>query len=75
MELDKILDLKICIILFFVFMFFIHHIYYKYEPMYKKTHEGFMNKDNGFYEGFKESIDKNNVDLIEKKWIARILFI
>ena len=65
MDLYKILDLKICIILFFIFMFFIYHVFNKYEPMYKKMHEGFMNKDNSFYEGFKESM--NNTDLIDKK--------
>lgn len=66
-NLYKVFDLKICIILFFVFMFFIHHIYYKYIPQYKHIQEGFMNKENNFYEGFKESMDKNNVDIIDKK--------
>ncbi len=67
MDIYKVLDLKICIILFFIFMFLIHHIYYKYIPMYKHIKEGFMNNENNFYEGFKESMEKNNTDTIDKK--------
>lgn len=65
MDLYKVLDLKICIILFFVFMFLIHNIYYKYIPMYKHIKEGFVSNEHDFQEGFKESM--NNVNSIDKK--------
>ena len=44
---------SICILLFFIVLFFIYHIYYKYKPIY----EGFSN--GGFREGFESNMIKN----------------
>jgi len=49
---------SICILLFFIVLFFIYHIYYKYKPVY----EGFSG--NGFKEGFESNMkqfDKTNL--------------
>jgi len=45
---------SICILLFFIVLFFIYHIYYKYKPLY----EGFSS--GGFKEGFESNLKTKN---------------
>ena len=44
---------SICILLFFIVLFFIYHIYYKYKPVY----EGFSS--NSFREGFRSNMNES----------------
>lgn len=44
---------SICILLFFIVLFFIYHIYYKYKPVY----EGFSS--NSFREGFQSNMNES----------------
>ena len=48
-------DLKICILLFFVVIFFTYHFYYKYKPMYEQ-----FSVRGGFREGFEQNRKSNN---------------
>lgn len=49
---SKNIQPSICILLFFIVLFFIYHIYYKYKPVY----EGFSR--NGFKEGFESNMNE-----------------
>jgi SAM-dependent methyltransferase len=54
----KNIQSSICILIFFIVLFFIYHIYYKYKPIY----EGFSS--GGFKEGFESNVmNKNKTNL------------
>ena len=56
---------SICILLFFIVLFFIYHIYYKYKPVY----EGFSS--GGFKEGFESNLREKTKTRLSVEEIAK----